>query len=275
MNSNTSASSQRPVEAERFDGASLHSVDETLVVEAALQIDINGEAFTTTMRTPGHDEALARGLLFTERIVPNPGAVLTFETTPDPESRHAARMNVALDPGEIAKPFQDRRSLAATASCGVCGARELRDIEIYADAPRLDTTARLSGTQIAAMFDAMRERQTLFDATGGCHAAATFTPKGELLGCHEDIGRHNAVDKSIGALLAQRKLEDAACLTVSGRVSYEIVYKAFHSGLPFLLAVSAASSLAVETADRVGITLVAFCRDARATVYTHGDRLDS
>jgi FdhD protein len=118
------------------------------------------------------------------------------------------------------------------------------------------------------MFAEMRSEQMLFALTGGCHAAAAFDAQGQLLVCREDIGRHNAVDKVIGALLITGRLTDARHLLVSGRVSYEIVSKSFMAGIPILAAVSAPSSLAVDFAKELGISLFAFCRDQRMTLYS-------
>ena len=122
------------------------------------------------------------------------------------------------------------------------------------------------------MMAAMRAGQLAFQATGGSHAAAAFTLDGELLALYEDIGRHNAVDKVVGALVSEDRLARARVFAVSGRLSYEIVFKAFHARIPFLLSVSAPSSMAVEMAQQFGLTLVAYCREDRATVYSRAER---
>jgi FdhD protein len=246
---------------------------ETLVVEAPLHIRLNGVAYTTTMRTPGADVALARGLLFTEGIVPNPRATLSYRETTDPESGWVSLIEVACPEEFVAKSVEGRRTMIASASCGVCGTREPADLAVYGTPLSLRAGGGLDIASIDAMRDTMRSRQPIFGATGGCHAAALFDARRRQLAVCEDVGRHNAVDKTVGTVLASGKLDEASVLFVSGRVSYEIVYKAYRASVPVLLAVSAASSLAVETADRLGITVAGFCRDGRATVYCHPERI--
>ncbi len=261
------------VTAARLDGESSADSTETLVVEAPLHIRLNSVAYTTTMRTPGLDRALARGLLFTEGIVPAPDAAMSFTETPDPETGLVSLLDVVCPERWVAQSVEGRRTAIASASCGVCGTRELTDIAVYGPPLPRNDAAALDVADIDALRDAMHARQPIFRATGGCHAAGLFTASREPLAVCEDVGRHNAVDKAAGTLLETGQLSEAAVLFVSGRVSYEIVYKAYRAGVPILLAVSAASSLAVETADRLGITVAGFCRGGRATVYSHADRL--
>lgn len=257
----------------RIDGHGASESRETLVIEAPLHIRLNGVAYTTTMRTPGCDAALARGLLFTEGIVPDAEAELTFHELPDPESGITALLNVECGEKFVAKSVEGRRTVMASASCGVCGTREPADIAVYGP-PIAQHTGRVLGVhEINALRTVMQSQQSGFQATGGCHAAALFDSSRELLAVREDVGRHNAVDKAVGTLIECGRLAEASILFVSGRVSYEIVYKAYRAGVPILLAVSAASSLAVETAERLGITVAGFCRDGRATVYSHTERI--
>jgi len=258
----------------RWAAGEAAAVEDALLIEAPLHIRLNGAAYTTTMRTPGDDEALARGLLFTEGIVPAAEAPLEYRVVNDPESGLPACIDVTVPEEFIAKSVEGRRTTMATSSCGVCGTRAPEDIEVYGPPlePRHD--ARVAIRRVAGLRGKMQDAQVLFRATGGCHAAAVFDAGGELLEIKEDIGRHNAVDKAVGALAESSRLRQAAVLFVSGRVSYEIVYKAYRAGIPILLAVSSASSLAVDTANRLGIALAGFCRDDRATVYTHAGRFD-
>ena len=125
------------------------------------------------------------------------------------------------------------------------------------------------------MFRQMNSNQDTFRQSGGSHASAAFTKEGEMLTIREDIGRHNAVDKVIGSLLYSGKLDLARCMTVSGRISYEIVSKCYAAGIPFLAAVSAPSSMAVDMAEKMGITLLAFCRESKLTAYSNTERLMS
>ncbi len=261
------------VATRRYNEGHAAAANEPLVVEAPLHIRVNGEAYTTTMRTPDDDDALARGLLFTEGIVPAPDAPIAHRLVPDPETQLPACIEIDVPAPFLAKSVEGRRTAIASASCGVCGTREPADIEVYGEPISLNRMPDFDLSRIPDLLRAMQERQAIFRATGGCHAAAIFNNAGTLLDLREDVGRHNAVDKAVGALLRSGRLKEAGALMVSGRVSYEIVYKAYRAGIPLLLAVSAASSLAVETADRLGLTLAGFCRGDRATIYTHAERI--
>ena len=239
-------------------------VNDSLVVEEPLQIRINGRPFSITMRTPGADEALVRGLLFTEGIVDlqGLGAKVTLE-------QRDGYTDAAIEVPEIylCEDLLEKRALVANAACGFCGKTEIADLRMQQE--KIKPQERLSASVIPRLGLEMRARQSGFEATGGCHAAAAFTVDGTFLTQFEDVGRHNAVDQVIGHLVADRLLQKAAVLQVSGRISFEIVSKAAAAGIPFLCAVSAPSSLAVQWAGQAGITLVAFCRDNRFTVYTN------
>lgn len=267
--------STRNFSGRRFEDGREKIVSDRLTEEAALQITVNGMAYTTTMRTPGDDEDLVRGLLFSEGIVTDPRAPLSMRAIEDPESGHWACMEVSTPEKYVLKDVERIRSALATSSCGVCGTRELRDLQL--EGPPLDSRKEsiLEIGLTFRMLKTMEENQTAFDESGGSHCAAAFTVDAELLSSYEDVGRHNAVDKVIGALIRKGLLKEAECLLVSGRVSYEIVFKAYRGGMPYVLAVSAPSTLAVETAEQFGITLVAFCRDGRATVYSNADNVGS
>jgi FdhD protein len=240
---------------------------EKLTREEALQIKINGRAYTITMRTPGQDEQLTLGLLFTENIIHSMEEIVSLSQTPAAEGDHALVVEVMVKDEVIRGKNLFNRSIASSASCGVCGKTELCDLVM----PQQTLTAsqKLDIQLIPDLVQQMDARQALFEQTGGSHAAAIFNDQGKLLTLQEDIGRHNAVDKAIGDLFIQNRLAEAAILFVSGRVSYEIVAKCAQAGIPFLLAVSAPSSLAVEVCQKKGITLIGFCRQNRATVYTN------
>ena len=155
-------------------------------------------------------------------------------------------------------------------SCGICGKTELGDLAFIGKT--IDDNDKIDIGLIHNMFSKMNAFQFDFRKSGGTHAAAAFTLKGDLLCAMEDIGRHNAVDKIVGKLINDKQLNDAKIITVSGRISYEIVIKCFKARIPFLAAVSAPSSLAVDYAKELGITLFAFCRDERATCYSNPQR---
>ncbi len=260
------------VQAMRFDGSGIRPATESLTEEGPLSIKVNGTDFTVTMRTPGHDRELARGLMFTE------GLLAADATGIDLVERKAAGndatfcIDVRVDASMLLADFENRRSLLATSSCGLCGRKDLADLEDMPP-PVGGSELRMDAALAANMMAAMRAHQETFDRSGGSHAAGLFSESGNVLVVREDIGRHNAVDKAIGWMLANGALGSATAMTVSGRVSFEIVLKAWRARLPFLLAVSAPSTLAVKTAEAAGITLMGFCRDGRATVYSHAGRV--
>ncbi|MEK7793754.1 MAG: formate dehydrogenase accessory sulfurtransferase FdhD [Candidatus Hydrogenedentota bacterium] len=263
----------RDVRAVRSTPNGSEPVADALVVEAPLHIKVNGAAWTTTMRTPGADCELARGLLLTEGIVTDLDAGVEFHEVPDPETGLVACLETWIDESRVEKEVEGRRTLMSSSSCGVCGVREPQDLEVYGPPISMPESVTLNAVEISRMMASMRARQALFTATGGAHAAAVFDGRGEMMAIFEDIGRHNAVDKAIGALIFEGRLEEARYLMVSGRVSFEIVSKAYRAAIPTVCSVSAASSMAVDTAVRMGMTLAAFCRDAQATVYTGQERI--
>jgi FdhD protein len=224
-----------------------------------------------TMRTPGGDFELAVGFLFTEGLV-GPGEVLrvVYCDDVDAEEQRYNVITVALN-----VPFDEHalhRNFFATSSCGVCGKAALEDVEVRCAPipPGFDVPV----DTIVALPDALRSAQRVFDRTGGLHAAGLFTDGGDVVSVREDVGRHNAVDKVIGEQLLAGALPLAErILQVSGRVSFEIVQKAAVAGVPVLSAVGAPSSLALDAAERLGVTVIGFVRDGGCNVYTHADRV--
>ncbi|MDJ1503691.1 formate dehydrogenase accessory sulfurtransferase FdhD [Xanthocytophaga agilis] len=257
------------IPAYRFEAGKYQETEEKLLTEAALQIKINHRPYTVTMRTPGSEAWLTTGLLFTEGIITGMNDILSLQETIGANGL-VQSIDIGLPKEIVTKKHIFNRSIASSSSCGICGKTELCDIEIPTG---VLATGELTMDLIPSLFEQLRNHQILFDQTGGSHAAGIFNGEGLLLSAQEDIGRHNAVDKAIGELLTQQTLEQARILCVSGRISYEIVAKCVQAGIPFLLSVSAPSSLAVETCQHKGITLIAFCRNDRATVYTHTERV--
>lgn len=243
---------------------------DSLTIEEALQININSRPFTVTMRTPGDDVSLIRGLLHSEGILKD------IKYLPDislKQENHSGIMTLAelsVPEKELGDGYANSRSLLSLSSCGICGRTELGDMSL--PGKMIEEEAKVDFFMLHDIFQKMNALQYTFRQSGGTHAAAVFTLQGDMLCSKEDIGRHNAVDKVIGELILSAKLKQASCLTVSGRVSYEIVVKCFKAGIPFLAAVSAPSSLAVDYAKELGITLFAFCRENRATCYSHPQR---
>jgi len=246
------------------DGVRSERTD-SLATEEPLEIRVQGPGreqvqVAVTMRTPGGDFELAVGFLFTEGLIA-PGDVKRVaycDNLPGEDQRYNV-VSVTLE-----RPFDAerlRRNFYANSSCGVCGKAALEDIEVrcepVAPGPEVDLGLLVS------LPDRLREAQAVFERTGGLHAAGLFDPAGAPLAVREDVGRHNA-----GRLPA-----DGTILQVSGRASFEIVQKAAVAGIPIVSAVSAPSSLAVEAAERFGMTLVGFVRDGRANVYSHAERV--
>ena len=278
--------SSRDFFAWRLDGDALSEVPERVVEEGPLSIRVNGKPFTVTLRTPGDDRALVLGLLFSEGLVEKPEDLLSLYEEAEkagasadaalPENAATWSAYVKVLPSLDAK--LSNRSLASTSSCGFCGKTEWTESEgcVAPQHPASESATpnapALTTSFLQKCFAMMRERQDLFGATGGSHAAALFSVHGDLLGFGEDAGRHNAVDKAVGKLWAAGTLDAAKVLCVSGRVSYEIASKAARAGVTVLAAVSAPSSLAVTYCRDNGITLIGFCRGARATVYAHPHR---
>jgi FdhD protein len=249
---------------------------DTVATEEPMEIRAGGPGqvarpVAVTMRTPGADYELAAGFLFTEGLIA-PGDVTRVAYCDDLEDAEQ-RYNVVTV--TLRRPFDhDRlqRNFYATSSCGICGKAALDDVEVrcapVAEGPVVEAEL------IVTLPDRLRERQRVFDRTGGLHAAGLFTASGEMIALREDVGRHNAVDKVVGEqLLAGRIPLADSVLQVSGRASFEIVQKAAVAGIPIVSAVSAPSSLAVEAAERFGMTLVGFVRDGRCNVYTRPERV--
>ncbi|CAA0151679.1 Putative formate dehydrogenase accessory protein, FdhD protein homolog [Tenacibaculum maritimum] len=239
--------------------------DDELVMEAPLQININSSAYTVVMRTPNDDIELIRGLLYAEDIYKEKRAIqIQIEEIKENQS---AIMNCIIPTENLGKGYLNKRTLLSVSSCGICGKQELEDLTIHGKELQKKKTIKLH--EIKAMYQQMHKNQSLFHATGGSHAAAIFSKQNKLLVVKEDIGRHNAVDKCIGKLLLHDTLKEANTMLVSGRVSYEIISKAFFAKIPIIIAVSACSSLAVDYAKEFGICLIGFHRNNTMTIYSN------
>ena len=257
----------RNYEGRKFEKGLATKIADALTIEEALQININNKPFTVTMRTPGNDHSLVRGLLHTEGIIKNQSYIPELKLKKEDKENIVTVVELTIPKEELGEGYSNSRSLLSVSSCGICGRTELGDISF--DGKTIDNNNKIDIALINSLFEKMNTMQADFHLSGGTHAAAAFSINGEFLCTMEDIGRHNAVDKVVGKLILIKMLEKAAILTVSGRVSYEIIIKCFKAKIPFLAAVSAPSSLAVDFAKELGITLFAFCRDGRATCYSH------
>jgi FdhD protein len=240
-------------------------INDILVVEAPLQININNEPYTVVMRTPDNDKELIRGLLFAEDIYKSK-KTLVFNIIEE-KNEIPTIINVSISKEVLGKGYLNKRTLLSVSSCGICGKKELKDIEINGE--KLEEKHSFSSNILHEMFLKMNNFQHTFKNSGGSHAAALFNKNNKLLTIKEDIGRHNAVDKVIGNLLISEQLKQANYLFVSGRVSYEIISKAFIAKIPIIVAVSACSSLAVDFAKEFGICLIGFTREEKMTIYSN------
>lgn len=259
----------------RCAGEARTETRDVLAAEEPLEIRVNGESLAVTMRTPGEDRELAAGLLFAEGLIA--GAADLLGMKPDPNPANPDRANTLLT---AVKPWDgadarsaDRRSLPATSSCGVCGKRDIASTRCLAP-PIAADAFHVQAAVIYALEPRMRQAQRDFARTGGLHAAALFDRAGALVALREDIGRHNAVDKLIGAeLLAGRTPLAERLMLISGRASFEILQKAAVARLPIVCAVSAPSSLAVRMARDLRITLVGFLRGDTMNIYSGEQRI--
>lgn len=252
---------------------------DTLVAEEPLEIRLNGKPLAITMRTPGDDFALAAGFLVSEGVLGGAedlaNIVYCAGATEDGRNTYNV-VDVRLAPDVPVPDITLERNVYTTSSCGLCGKASLDAVRTTARWPVADgpSPLRLAPELLTELPGRLREAQRVFDRTGGLHAAALFSPEGELLDAREDVGRHNAVDKLVGRALQQGLLPlSGTVLVVSGRASFELAQKAVMAGIPVLAAVSAPSSLAVDLAAETGMTLVGFLRGASMNVYAGEGRI--
>lgn len=243
---------------------------DVLAIEEPLELRVDGQVVTVTMRTPGHDAELAAGFLLAEGWIREASDLLGIRHSPRNRDGNLLEVARADMPSSDTSP-RARTQLTAS-SCGLCGTASIQALR-RRFAPVRDSLI-VQPPVLLQLPETMRERQSSFDATGGLHAAALFEADGTMVVLREDIGRHNAVDKVIGWALLQKQLPlSNRILLVSGRTSFEILQKALAGGIPFVASVSAPSSLAVSFARRNRQTLVGFLREGRFNVYTGVRRL--
>jgi FdhD protein len=239
--------------------------EDSLVVEEPMEIRLDGTSLAVVMRTPGDDDELALGFAITEGIVTSPDDIAAVRDLGE------GRWDLQTSDGYTVDPGLFQRNFYSTSSCGVCGKASIDAIRISGALPPPGPV--VDETVMTRLPVRLHEHQAAFHATGGLHAAAAFDPSGEILAVREDVGRHNAVDKVVGHLARGEWPLPPLGLLVSGRVSFEITQKAAVAGMSLVCGVSAASSLAVELADELGMTVVGFLRDAGFTVYTGSQRI--
>ena len=264
------------VPIQKIDGESSSAFQDLLAIEEPLEISIGEKPVSITMRTPGHDFELALGFLFTEGILQGTHQIASVgRSAGNGNPRQAANsVAVRLTP-DVEIDFERlQRHFYTTSSCGVCGKASIAAIESLGCPVLPRNSPAVDSSVIHQLPAVLRREQATFDRTGGLHAAGLFDSAGNLLLLREDVGRHNAVDKLIGAEVLQKHtpLHDRLLL-VSGRASFELVQKALMAGIPMLAAVGAPSSLAVETAQRFSMTLLGFVRDGRFNIYSGASRI--
>ncbi|MDX1515344.1 MAG: formate dehydrogenase accessory sulfurtransferase FdhD [Woeseiaceae bacterium] len=258
--------------------------EDSVAVEEPLEIRLgfttpDGRAtrsISITMRTPGHDADLAAGFLYTESIVHAPDDIASIDVCgpPAPDSGNHNVIRVELKPDVRVDLGRLQRHFYTTSSCGVCGKTSLDALKVIGARPHAATAPAFSEAMLIALPDRLRAAQRTFDATGGLHAAGAFDADGAFAAVREDVGRHNAVDKVVGRLLADGRLPASTLgMLVSGRASFELMQKALVAGMPLLAAVGAPSSLAVRLAREFNMTLVGFLRGETFNVYAGGERL--
>lgn len=246
---------------------------DTLAVEEPLEIRVRGESLTVTMRTPGNDIDLVHGFLFAESLITEAADIRTARYCAGTDDEGRNTYNV-LDIDPVAPFTLPKRPFLTTGACGVCGKTALDEIRQRSRHPLPPPQPVIEAEVLARLPDALRRRQTVFDATGGLHAAGLFTTGGDAVAVREDIGRHNAVDKVIGWALRENRIPASdLVLVVSGRASFELAQKAVLAGIPILAAVSAPSSLAVDLAAESGLTLAGFVRGDTMNIYTGAERV--
>ncbi len=264
------------VPVERVESGKTTPLQDLLAVEEPLEIRLAGHTVSITMRTPGHDFELAAGFLFTEGILTSPGQIerIAFSPATSNPRQTGNSITVDLQPNVEIDLARLERHFYISSSCGVCGKASIEALEVQGCPILPRSGLHVPPETIHRMPEALREAQTVFDQTGGLHAAALFDSAGRLLSLREDVGRHNAVDKLIGVefLAGRLPLADRMVL-VSGRTSFELVQKCIVAGIPLLAAVGAPSSLAVELARRFQMTLLGFVRNQRFNIYSGGWRI--
>lgn len=275
------AGSSRQVTARAVSASGVRRRQDLLAVEEPLGIRVVAEHrgrsarhdVAVTMRTPGEDRELALGFLFSEGVITEYSAVARVRECEAPAAEEGSVVEVFLTPDTEFDADRFRRNVYTSSSCGICGRAAIEQVRMLCR-PAEGAGPIVARETLWQLPDRLRAGQAVFAATGGLHAAGLFAADGELILLREDVGRHNAVDKVIGRLLARDQLPaDDKVLMVSGRASFELVQKAALAGIPFLAAVGAPSSLAVELGADLGMTIVGFLRDKRCNVYCGESRI--
>lgn len=272
----------KPVNILRSEERGSESATDLLVIEEPLEIRVGygpennrqQHALTVTMRTPGDDEHLSLGFLFTEAIISSTSQVLSAKYCRNVTQEDGGNnvMRVELKPKVKYNPADYTRNFYTNSSCGVCGKASIEQVQV--ECVPIHNEQHIKKALISKLPGKLLEAQDVFKHTGGVHACGLFDQQGKLKVHKEDVGRHNALDKLIGLLLINNNLPaDEAILMLSGRISFELVQKAVKAGIAIIAAVGAPSSLAVELAEKLGVTLIGFIKEDRFNVYTNTQRI--
>jgi FdhD protein len=280
--------SQLPVKSvhiTKVNNFSIQTVDDIIVVEEPLEIrlgygsmDMREETnVSITMRTPGNDFELATGFLFTEGIIKSGDDILSIKYCTDHQKKEQQFniVRVELKPDVEFEASVFNRNFYMTSACGICGKASIDAIAIHCLKREVNDDFKIDKQLVFSLADKLKQKQAIFNNTGGIHAAALFSSDCELLHMMEDVGRHNALDKLIGWLITSNKIKQTnnTVLFLSGRASFELLQKATMAGIVIVCAVGAPSSLAVQTAEEFGITLIGFLREGRFNIYSHAFRI--
>ena len=255
------------------DGTLHAALPDLVVTEEPLEIRLRGKSIAITMRTPGHDDELTAGFLFSENILKLRTDLVEVAYCHDtPAESRGNIINVFISPKCPFQPSQFERHFFTSSSCGVCGRAAIEQIQSH-HPPLQEDVVKFPAAILNQLPDQLRRAQNTFEKTGGAHGAALFDATGKLMVSREDVGRHNAVDKVLGHAFLNELPTTNSVLLVSGRVSFEITQKALAGRIPLIAAISAPSSLAVQCADENNQTLVAFLRENSMNIYTGAQRI--
>jgi FdhD protein len=254
----------------KLDEEQQKHIEDEVVVEEPLEVRVNGESISVLMRTPGDDFDLTLGLLWTEGVIHSSDDIGTMAYCPD--EKHPDLKNImSVGLVEANRKLKSSRWSWTSSSCGLCGKATLD--AIHQACKPITSTATAGYEVLCSLPLRLRQAQSNFDRTGGIHAVALFDLQGSLWLLREDIGRHNAVDKTLGAALAAKLPLHEAIMMVSGRLGFEIAQKAIVAGIPIVASISAPSSLAIELAGDFEMTTIGFLRGRSMNVYTHPERV--
>jgi FdhD protein len=254
-----------------WENGEIRTGSDDLAAEEPLQILTCGDPLVVTMRTPGHDDELAAGFLLTEGLIISRDQILSIRGPETACERARNTVDITLRDG-LNRPQQPQRNFLSNSSCGLCGKTSIDAVRTRGLLP-IGSGFTVDAETLCALPEKLRASQSVFERTGGLHAAALFNAEGDLVALREDIGRHNAVDKVVGWALLQGMTPLANhVLLVSGRGGFEIIQKAIAAGVPIVASVSAPSSLAVQLARELNLTLIGFLRGRRFVVYSSPER---